>query len=100
MPTFGLGGAVRRAEREDAEGEEAVTQAQTTIDQARPAAGAPPDEGGGGRRAAIDAACLERAEQMLRPGYDFGRRFAPADWWILAAVTLVFLVLMYVGFLL
>jgi hypothetical protein len=37
---------------------------------------------------------------MLRADYDFGRRFAPLDWWALAAVTLVFLFLMYAGFLL
>lgn len=61
---------------------------------------APVGDAGSGRRAAIDAACIDRAEQMLRPGYDFGRRFSHLDWWALAAVTLIFLVLMYAGFLL
>jgi hypothetical protein len=77
-----------------------VTEAATGAVAVERAEEAPPEEGGGGRRAAIDAACIERAEQMLQPGYDFGRRFSPTDWLVLATVTLLFLALMYAGFLL
>ena len=77
-----------------------MRRAPTDAGEAGPDAGAPPEEGGAGRRAAIDAACVERADQMLSPDYDFGTRFSRLDWWVLAAVTLFFLALMYAGFLL
>jgi len=77
-----------------------VTQAATDEVAVEQTAEAPSGDGSSGRRAAIDAACIDRAEQMLRPGYDFGRRFSHLDWWVLAAATLIFLVFMYAGFLL
>jgi hypothetical protein len=57
-----------------------------------------PQMEGFSRREAIDGACLDRAEQMTDPGYDYGRRFARSDWYALAAATAFFAGLMYVGF--